>query len=172
MGEEEFRKKDEVTFYFNREEYTRRRHAHREVPAKTRPFKENKTLWIILLDIGVIFLFVVVLLPLLRKPYSIKNFDGYSLKLMSFISNGRVYTVLDATENGKKKNIQNAEQHIIKIQFYSEGKKGSYSISDFLPEKGKTASYSHFFHWPSAEKMYARVQIGKDTILLRVKVTE
>ncbi len=170
MGTEEFRKKDEVTYYFNKEEYNNRRGPHLEVPLKSRPFKENKTLWIILLDLGVIFLFIVVLLPLLRKPYSVKNFEGYSLSLRSFISNEKVYAVLDAASTGKEKHP--ADSRLVTVEFYTEGEKNRWSSTDFLPDKGKKTSYTHLFDASAAKKMFARVHIGTDSVLLRVKVTE
>ncbi len=169
MGKDEFKRKDEVTYYFNKEEYNHRRISRVEVPAKSRPFKDNKTLWIILLDLGVIFLFAVILLPLLRKPYSVKNFEGYSLKLTSFISSGKVYAVLDVADNGKKE--QDAAP-LASIQFYISDEKDSWTISDSLPEKGKSTSYSHFFSQSSAKRVYAKVRIGNKTVILRVKVTE
>ena len=170
MGKEEFKGKDEVTYYFNKEEYNHRRGSHLEVPVKSRPFKDNKTLWIILLDLGVIFLFAVVLLPLLRKPYSVKNFDGYRLKLTSFISSGQVYTVLDVTDNGSTRNT--AAPRLINISFYLKDKKDLWEISDSLPDKDQTESYSHFFKQPAAKKAYAEVRIGDDAVILRVKVEE
>lgn len=165
---DEVKRKDDVTYHFDSDEYRHEKHVRIEVSAKSKPFKENKTLWIILLDIVIIFLFTVIILPFIRRPYSINNFDGYSLKLNSFISNEKTYISLDVTNNNEK-TASGAD--FGKIQFYTREKGISFTISALLPKPGKTISYNHFFEGISAERVYAKIEIGEKEATLRVKVT-
>jgi len=170
MEKKEYSKKDDITYHFNKDEYSRQRRAYTEVSLKSKPFKDNKTLLIILLDIGVILLFALIIMPLLRKPYSINNFNGYSLKLSSFISEGKVFAVLDIRNNGKNKEI--TDTHLVNIRFSLAANSDSFTVSDILPGKGESRSYSHFFAGHSAQRVYAAVKIGNKTMRFRVKITE
>ncbi len=174
MNGEEYRPKEpgeSFTYHFDREEYHRTKHTRIVVPKKSRPFRDNRTLLIIMLDIAIIVIFALIIVPLIRKPYSISNFEGYSMNLSAFRSKGKTFVSLKI-ENSGKENIAEEGAGFGKIRFYTDDGVSSDTFSVLLPVRGKSAEYGKFVESGSAKKAYADVSIGTKEMTLRVKILE
>ncbi len=174
MNGEEFRPKEpgeKFTYHFDREEYHRTKHTRIDVPKKSRPFRDNRTLLIIMLDIAIIVIFALIIVPLIRKPYSISSFEGYGMNLSAFRSRGKTFVSLEI-ENRKKENLSEEGAEFGRIRFYTDDGVSSDTFSVLLPAAGKSAEYGKFVESGSAEKAYADVFIGNKEMTLRVKILE
>ena len=171
MGKEEYRPKGDFVYHFNKDEMDRERNRISEPPKKSRPFRDNKTLLIILLDIGVIVLFAMIIVPILRKPYAVNNLEGYAVNLRAFHSKSSTYVTLEVINNNdKSKDSPGGE--LGKIEYYSKDGHSSDEITVILPEPGYTKDYDYVFKGDTLKRVYANVSVrGKNTVL-RVKVSD
>lgn len=170
MEGEEYRPKDEIIYHFNKDELYGDGRRRIENPKKSRPFRDNKTLLIILLDIGVIVLFALVIVPLLRKPYSVGNFEGYSVSLASFVSKNKIFVSLEI-ENGKESSGDKDGGEIGRVIYYTKEDYSSDPETIILPEPGKKKVYDYSFDNKGQSRVYARLSINGNTTGLRVKVS-
>ena len=171
MGKEEYRPKDDFVFYFNKKELDKNRHRRTEVPKKSRPFRDNKTLLIILLDIGIIVLFALVIVPIMRKPYKINNFEGYSVSLKAFHTGGNTYAAVEVL-NKMDKDTDSPGGELGEAVFYSSEGITSGPVTIVLPEPGERKVFDFTFKTNTLEKVYVRLTIRQNSSVLRVKVSD
>lgn len=170
MGTEEYRPKGDFVYHFNKGEMDKERYRITEPPKKSRPFRDNKTLLIILLDIGVIVLFALVIMPILRRPYRV-DLEGYSVNLKAFHSKSSTFATLEVlNRNDKSKDSPGGE--LGKIEYYSKEGASSDEITVILPEPGYTKDYDYVFKGYTLKRVYARVRVGNNSTVLRVKVSD
>ena len=171
MGTEEYRPKGDFVYHFNKDEMDRERNRITEPPKKSRPFRDNKTLLIILLDIGIIVLFALVIMPVLRKPYRVNDMEGYSVSLRAFHSKSSTYVTLEVlNKNDKSKDYLGGE--LGKIEYYSKDGPSSDEITIILPEPGYTKDYDYVFKGNTLNRVYAKVTVDGNSSVLRVKVSD
>lgn len=169
MGNEEYRPKDDVVFYFNKEQMDKNRHRRVEVPKKSRPFRDNKTLLIILLDIGIIVLFALVIVPLMRKPYKINNFEGYSVSLSAFRTGEKTYAAIHI-RNKMDKDKDSPGGELGEVVFYGSEMITSGPVTIILPEPGEQKVFDYTFKTNTLGKVYVQLKTGQNSTILRVKV--
>ena len=155
-------------YHYKRDEFEASRHTSHQV-FRDGPFKRNRTLLITLLDIAVIVIIITVVIPLIRKPGVVPNFEGYRLELSSYRTDDRIFLNLMIT-NRQKTSSDGAE--LADLEFSMAGSDQNAGQSDLLPLPGESLTYRAVFRDDGSEEGTVRIAIGDDSTVLRIRLPE
>ena len=111
-----------------------------------------------------------MIVPLLRKPYSVGNFEGYSVRLSSFVSKNRTFVSLEIV-NGMENREEQKGGSLGRVRYYTkEGLSSDYETI-ILPEPGEEEVYDYSFKGNDYSRVYAELSINGNTTGFRVKVS-
>jgi hypothetical protein len=158
--------KHEYNYHFDRDEYEKGRFTEPK-SYKGGPFKHNRTLLITLLDISIIVLILLVVIPFVRKSYSVPDLNGYSLKLTNFQSNQEIFLNLSITNKNQDSNVG---ADLVDIEFYRGDSTDSILVNDLLPLPGESLTYRMNFPVDDSEEASAKITINGESTVLNVKL--
>ncbi len=170
MNKEKFSNRKEteypgqIHFHYNREErYVGLSSAivERDSQKKRGPFRKNRSLLILFLDVLFILVLVFVIVPILNRSASTSELMGYKMQFRAFLYEDSTFLSLKIEA---REDIAAMEQNMVTVRFSLENGDETEKIIDVLPEnKGESRIYrGQLDGGEGKQKALARVTIGNE----------